>query len=96
MRKPDFGFLIILGILKHMQKLKNLFIIGKAVGEAIGNFMSRLILSIIYLLIVPFFAGIQYLIGDPFHKPSKGDNSSWLARNEDAVVTDIKKLRMPY
>lgn len=52
----------------------------KVIAKKIGNFQSRLLLTLFYLLIVPFFALIVKVFKDPLHlRPPKG-GSFWLPR----------------
>jgi hypothetical protein len=52
----------------------------KVIAKKIGNFQSRLLLTLFYLLIVPFFAVIVKVFKDPLHlRPHKG-RSYWRER----------------
>ena len=52
----------------------------KAVAKKIGNFQSRLILTLFYLLIVPPFALIVKVFKDPLRLRAPKEGSYWLVR----------------
>ena len=52
----------------------------KVIAKKIGNFQSRLILTLFYLLIVPLFALIVILFKDPLRLRAREEGSYWLRR----------------
>ena len=52
----------------------------KVIAKKIGNFQSRVILTLFYLLIVPIFALIVKVFKDPLHLRSSEGESYWRER----------------
>ena len=52
----------------------------KVIAKKIGNFQSRVILTLFYLLIVPVFALIVKIFKDPLHLRSPKQGSYWRER----------------
>jgi hypothetical protein len=54
--------------------------------QAVGEFQSRLILTLFYFLVVPVFAMLARLAGDPLGlREFKSGASSWKARKREAA-----------
>jgi hypothetical protein len=52
----------------------------KVIAKKIGNFQSRVILTLFYVLVVPMFALIVKVFKDPLHLRSSDAESYWLER----------------
>jgi len=63
-----------------MNVLRAIWATWKRIGQFIGDFIARLVLSLFYLtLFVPFGVGVR-LFGDPLDIKAKSNPSWWLER----------------
>lgn len=64
----------------------------KRVGQAIGDFIARIILSVFYFtIVVPFGLGVR-LLSDPLHLKTHSTRSSWLEREtRDHTLQDARR-----
>lgn len=54
--------------------------------QAVGEFQSRLILTLFYMLVLPFFALLAHLAGDPLGLREFGAGGShWKRRNAETA-----------
>jgi hypothetical protein len=56
----------------------------KAVAKKIGNFQGRVILTIFYILVVPFFAVVVKVFKDPLHLRASSGKSYWRERTSSS------------
>lgn len=75
-----------------MPALKRFWEAWKRFGQAIGDFIGRLILSLLYFTVVlPFGVGVR-LFSDPLRLKRGEGASHWLARTtKDLTVEDGRK-----
>lgn len=75
-----------------MEKLRQLWHLWKRVGQAIGDFIARLVLTIFYFTIFVPFGLASRLFSDPLHlKP--GRPAAWLERTtNDLKLDDARRL----
>jgi len=72
--------------------LKKIWDLWKEIGEHIGNFMSTIILSIFYLLIITPFAIGYKIFGKHFFKFDKEYPTYWKPRQiKDATIENYLK-----
>jgi hypothetical protein len=64
----------------------------KKIGQAIGDFIARLVLSLFYFTIfVPFGLGVRFF-GDPLNMKKAGSASWWLERKtRDLSLDDARR-----
>jgi len=60
----------------------------KVIAHVIGTFQARLILSVLYLVMLPPFALIRRLVGDPLGRRPTSGSTSWRPRPPDAPTLD--------
>jgi hypothetical protein len=63
----------------------------KEAFHAVGEFQSRLLLTVLYFVIIPVFAIIAMISGDPL---SLRDKPSWLKRPQPD--TDVESARRQF
>ncbi len=57
-------------------------------GQAIGDFVARVVLTVFYFTVfVPFGIGVR-LFGDPLRLTPPSDGSGWQSRDEDDASLD--------
>ena len=60
----------------------------KRIGQFIGDFIARVVLSLFYFtLFVPFAVGVR-LFGDPLGVKAKGNSPRWLERATRDLALD--------
>lgn len=75
-----------------METLRKAWETWKRIGQAIGDTIARLVLSIFYFTIfLPFGLGMR-LWGDPLGIRSRGP-ATWLARSTDKQEPTLKNSR---
>lgn len=71
-----------------MKILKSIWKTWKRIGQAIGDFIARIVLTVFYFtLFAPFAIGIR-LFGDPLMIKKEKHLSSWLERTTQDIVID--------
>ncbi len=63
----------------------------KVIAHVIGTFQARLILSVLYLVILPPFALIRRLGGDRLGRRPTSDPTYWRARPADAPTLEAAR-----
>lgn len=71
-----------LGICLLKDLLSRLWSRWKVIAHAVGNFQSRVLLTIFYFLVIPPFALVVKLLKDPLQLHSVGHSSYWLERQD--------------
>jgi hypothetical protein len=76
-----------------MDQLRKLWAIWKNVGQAIGDLIGRLILSVFYFtLFMPFGLSVR-LWGDPLALRLRDHHVIWIERNiRDLTFHDLRRL----
>ncbi len=54
--------------------------------RSVGDFQSRLVLALVYFVVVPPFALIARLAGDPFDKRTRPGHSHWKPRRSNSTI----------
>ena len=72
--------------------LNRVWIAWKRIGQFIGDFIARVVLSLFYFtLFVPFGVGVR-LFGDPLDMKAKANRSMWLERTaRDLLLEDARR-----
>ena len=72
--------------------LKKIWTAWKRVGQFIGDFIARVVLSLFYFtLFVPSGVGVR-LFGDPLDMKAKANHSWWLQRaTRDLALDDARR-----
>jgi hypothetical protein len=75
-----------------MNVLRAIWAAWKRIGQLIGDFIARVVLSLFYFtLFVPFGLGV-WLFGDPLDMKVKVNPSLWLERTtHDHVLGDARR-----
>lgn len=75
-----------------MEALRKFWHAWKRFGQAIGDFVGRVVLTVFYFtLFMPFGLGVR-LLGDPLSLRRHGD-SKWLERKtNDLTIEDTRRL----
>jgi hypothetical protein len=75
-----------------MKVLRAIWTTWKRIGQFIGDFIARVVLSLFYFtLFVPFGVGVR-LFGDPLDVKAKASSSWWLERaTRDLVIDDARR-----
>jgi hypothetical protein len=72
--------------------LKKIWTTWKRIGQFIGDFIARVVLSLFYFtLFVPFGIGVR-LFGDPLDIKAKANPSLWVDRStRDLALDDARR-----
>ena len=75
-----------------MRALRIIWATWKRIGQFIGDFIARVVLSLFYFtLFVPFAVGVR-LFGDPLDVKAKANPSWWLERaTRDSALDDARR-----
>jgi len=75
-----------------MSTLRIIWATWKRIGQFIGDFIARVVLSLFYFtLFVPFAVGVR-LFGDPLGVKAKGNPPRWLERaTHDLALDDARR-----
>ena len=75
-----------------LELLKRVWQLWKRVGQAIGDFIARVVLSVFYFTIfVPFGLGVR-LLSDPLGVKAHGNPGWWLDREtRDRALEDARR-----
>ena len=63
--------------------LRNLWNRWKAFGQKIADFQARLILTLVYIIVVPLFGILVRLLSDPLAVKNKSRETMWFPKNVD-------------
>jgi hypothetical protein len=75
-----------------MNVLRTIWTTWKRIGQFMGDFIARAVLSLFYFtLFVPFGIGVR-LFGDPLDVKTRANPSGWLERaTRDLVLDDARR-----
>ena len=74
--------------MKNLSRLQIIWNIWKKFGEAIGDFVARLVLTVFYFtVLVPFGIGVQ-MFGDPLKLKRTTSDVRWQIRGKVEVSLD--------
>ena len=74
--------------MKNLSRLQIIWSIWKKFGEAIGDFVARLVLTVFYFtVLVPFGVGVQ-MFGDPLKLKRTTSDVRWQIRGKVEVSLD--------